>query len=228
MDGIIWTEIAAEDIYGIQMQIMREAAACDDTNAPFVPGDEQCKYCRHRGACTALVERNLSSSGITFDNLAQQAADKEPTALSDSQIKDIIEAAPLIRQMLEGVEKEALRRFNAGKNIAGLKMVRGRGSRAWALEDEQIAEKLKRMGLPKDAIWKTDLISVAQAEKAVWEKKDGTKHQLSERQLKTLQEYIKQSEGKLTIVSESDKRESVSISVAGMFAPVAELPDFLK
>ena len=32
---------------------------------------------------------------------------------------EILEAAPLIRQMLDGVEAEALRRFEAGHEIAG-------------------------------------------------------------------------------------------------------------
>ena len=86
--------------------------------------------------------------------------------MSDEELREIIEAAPLIRQMLAGAEEEALRRFEAGMPVAGLKAVNGRGSRAWAFPEEEMADKLKRMGIPKDVLWKTTLISPAQAEKA--------------------------------------------------------------
>jgi hypothetical protein len=231
MPGIEWSEISDDEIKNIRFQILMEAMTSDAPDAPLVPGEKQCQYCRHKGACSALANQNLASVGITFDDLSQQTADKEPTHLSDEKIKEIMLAAPLIRQMLEGVEAEALRRFNAGHTIAGLKMVRGRGSRAWAFDEDAMAEKLKKMGLPKDVVWKTSLISPAQAEKATWEKKDGTRMQLSERQLKLLKtEYITQKDGKLTVVPEADERSAVTLSVAGMFAPVeAEtLPDFLK
>jgi hypothetical protein len=176
----------------------------------------------------------MEKSGINFANLdiAQQAADKEPTTMSDEQIKDILESAPLIRQMLEGVEAEALRRFNSGHPIAGLKAVRGRGTRSWSLEETEIAEKLKKMGVPKDVIWKTSLISVAQMEKAKWTKRDGSEDQLSPRQLNTLKtEFVKKSDGKLTIVSESDEREAVVTTAEHLFdavAPVEILPSWLS
>ena len=174
----------------------------------------------------------MKASGISFDDLSAQAANKEPTTMSDEQIKEILESAPLIRQMLESVEAEALRRFNAGQPIAGLKAVRGRGSRGWSLADEEMAEKLKKMGMPKDIIWKSSLITVAQAEKIKWTKRDGSEDQLSPRQLKTLQtEYVKKSDGKLTVVAESDERPAVVTTAEHLFdvVPVVDvLPSWLS
>lgn len=214
------------------LKLMRQAKATDDPDAPLVPGDEQCKYCRAKG-CSARASKALEASGITFENLtvAKQAADKSPNEMTDEQIKELLEAAPLIRQVLEHAEAEALRRFKAGQSISGLKVVHGRGSQSWAFDEAEMAEKLKKMGLPKDTIWKTSLISPAQAKKATWTKRDGTQVQLTERQLKLLNgEYIKKSEGKLTVVSESDDRQAVTLSAAPMFAAITEpnLPDWLK
>jgi hypothetical protein len=178
-----------------------------------------------------MAGKVMEASGITFENLdvAKQAAEKQPNTMSDEQIREILEAAPLIRQMLEGVEVEALRRFEAGHEIDGLKCVRGRGSRSWAFDDEQMAEKLKKFGLPKDAIWETKLISPAKAEKVRWKKRDGSEHQLNDKQLAMLKsEYMKKSDGKLTVVAASDDRPAVTISAASMFGAVADLPDFLK
>jgi hypothetical protein len=223
------------ELLGKVEQMKAEAAATDDPDAPMVPGDKQCKYCPAAGGCRARVDQAFESLKISFDQLSQKAADKQPSQMTDLELAEIIEAAPLIRQMLDGVEKEALRRFESGQPVAGLKIVNGRGSRSWALPEEEMADKLKRMGIPKDVLWKTSLITVAQVEKAVWEKtKAGEKVavQLSPRQLKTLEtEYIKKSAGKLTVVPESDSRQAVVLFEAKMFdapaAPVEPLPSWL-
>jgi hypothetical protein len=235
MDGVSYHEISSDEVPSIVEAIKRQAQATDDPNAPLNAG-KHCDYCKHKGACSALSGAALKASGISFQDLSQQAANKEPTTMSDEQIKDILEGAPLIRQMIEGAEAEALRRFNAGNPIPGLKAVRGNGSREWKLDEAEMADKLKRMGVPKDVIWKTSLISVAQVEKAKWVKKDGSEDQLSPRQLKTLQqEYVHRSEGKITIVPESDKREAVVVSALPLFsaveAPVVQtetLPSWLS
>ena len=211
--------------------LRQQAEATDKPDAPLVPGDH-CGFCKHGGACAARSGAAMKASGISFNDLSAQAANKEPTSMTDEQIKEILESAPLIRQMLESVEAEALRRFNAGQPIAGLKAVRGRGSRGWSLEDEQMAERLKKMGMPKDIIWKSSLITVAQAEKIKWTKRDGSEDQLSPRQLKTLQtEYIKKSDGKLTVVAESDERPAVVTTAEHLFdvVPVVEtFPSWLS
>lgn len=219
-------------------KLIAEAATTDDPNAPLIPSKpgepDHCKYCKHKGACAALTDQMMETAGITFANLdvAKEAAGKQPTELSDEQIKELVEAAPVLRSMLEGVEAEALRRMEGGHAIPGLKVVRGRGSRTWAFDEPEMAEKLKKFGIPKDVLWETKLVSPAKAEKLKWKKRDGSEKQLSERQLKTLtEEYIKKSDGKLTVASDSDPRPAVTMNVASMFGAVSaepSIPDWLK
>lgn len=220
-----------------------QARATDDPKAPLVPGESQCKFCRAKGSCAALAGNVMKEVGIMFQpvvnqsplDVAQQSADKDPATMSDDQIRQIMEAAPLMRQLLEAVEKEAQRRLESGKPIPGLKLVNGRGSRAWSLPEDEIAEKLIKMGIPKSSIYVTKLVSPAQAEKLTWEKRDGTKVQLTERQLKRMeQEYVVKLAGKLTVAPESDSRPAVITNAAPMFsaieaAPAAEsLPSWLS
>lgn len=230
--------------------IVTQAAATDAPDAPLVPGESQCKFCRAKGSCSALAGNVMKEVGIMFHpignpqplsvttetlNVAQQSADKDPSTMDDTQIVQILEAAPLMRQLLEGVEKEALRRLEAGQTIPGLKLVHGRGSRAWALPEEEMAEKLIKMGIPKSAVYETKLVTPAKAEKLTWEKRDGTKVSLTDRQLKRMdQEYVTKLAGKLTVVPESDSRPAVIMNAAPMFsaveaAPAAEsLPSWLS
>lgn len=219
--------------------IIAQAAATDQPDAPLVPGESQCKFCKAKGSCAALASNVMKEVGIMFQpvvsqtlDVAQQSADKDPATMDDQQIRQIMEAAPLMRQLLEGVEKEALRRMEAGQSIPGLKLVHGRGSRAWSLPEPEMAEKLFKMGIPKTALYETKLVSVAKAEKLTWEKRDGTKVSLTERQLKRMdQEYVTKLAGKLTVVPESDSRKAVVLNAAPLFAAVeapAELPAWLS
>ena len=91
-----------------------EARATDNPDAPLVPGESQCKFCKAKGSCAALASNVMKEVGIMFQpvvsqtlDVAQQSADKDPAQMDDQQIRQIMEAAPLMRQLLEAVEKEA-------------------------------------------------------------------------------------------------------------------------
>ena len=238
-------EVTVSDLLGSMGTIITQAAATDAPDAPLVPGEGQCKFCRAKGSCSALANNVMKEVGIMFQpvvsetlDVAQQSADKDPATMDNDQIRQIMEAAPLMRQLLEAVEAEALRRMQSGVDIKGLKLVNGRGARAWALPEDQMAEKLIKMGVPKSSVYETKLVSPAKAQKLTWEAtKAGEKvrKQLTDRQLKTLDtEYISKIAGKLSVAHESDSRPAVTTNAAPMFsaveaAPAAEsLPSWLS
>jgi len=238
MKPITSHDVSVRSLLDSMGTIITQAAATDQPDAPLVPGESQCKFCRAKGSCAALAGNVMKEVGIMFQpvvtqtlDVAQQSADKDPSTMDDAQIRQIMEAAPLMRQLLEGVEKEALRRLESGQTIPGLKLVNGRGSRAWALPEDDMAEKLVKMGIPKSAIYETKLVTPAKAEKLTWEKRDGSKVTLTDRQLKTMEtEYVVKMAGKLTVVPESDGRPAVVKNAAPLFGAVetpAELPAWL-
>ena len=236
MKPITSHEVSVSDMLANLGTLVGQAAATDRPDAPLVPGDSQCKFCKAKGSCAALASNVMKEVGIMFQptvtqplDVAQQSADKDPSTMDDAQLRQIMEAAPLMRQLLDGVEKESLRRLKAGQAIPGLKLVHGRGSRAWALPEEQMAEKLVKMGIPKTAVYETKLVSPAKAEKLVWKKRDGTEVQLTDRQLKTMEtDYVVKMAGKLTVVPESDGRPAVTLNAAPLFGAVETLPSWLS
>jgi hypothetical protein len=218
--------------------LISEAAATDDPDAPLVPGESQCKFCRAKGACSALASNVMSEVGIMFSpiaasplDIAQQSADKDPKTMTDDQIVKIMEAAPLMRTLLDGVHEEAQRRLRAGQTINGLKLVNGRGTRSWRYSDEEMEDKLKRMGVPKSALYVSKFISPAQAEKLKWEKGSGdaaTSKTLSERQLKTMEsEFVSKTYGEPIVALASDSRAAVTVNAAPLFGAVENLPSWL-
>jgi hypothetical protein len=201
--------------------LVDQAAATDALNAPFVAGPH-CMYCQN-STCSERVVGALAKADISFGpivEVAQQAADIDSNSLDDDKLRTIIESAPMIRQMLVSAEEAALARFKEGKPIAGLKLVRGRGSRSWAFESDEMAVKLTRMGIPKGAVWTTKIVSPAQVSKITWTKRDGTVRQLTPRQIAMLdKEYIVKSQGALTVVPEADPRVAeATVAVATLFS----------
>lgn len=224
-------DMATHEVLSLIPRYVNGAAATDRPDAPLVPGEKQCRYCRATG-CSARAAAGMAAAGVSFPVLtpavvdaSTQVAEQDAGSMTNERLVQIIEAAPLMRQMIENAEAEAQRRLEAGQSIKGLKLVNGRGSQAWVLPEDQTAEKLKGMGIPKDAIWTTKLVSPAQAKKLTWTKRDGTAKQLTDRQLKTLEtEYIAKMGGKLTVAPESDPRPAVVRDAAPLFSAVEVAP----
>lgn len=232
MPAITHCDVPVADLLGKIGHFVRGAAATDASDAPLVSGDH-CKFCKHKAcstrAATVMKEVGVMFPVVPFDkadvvDMAHQSANKDPSTMDNDQIAQIMEAAPLMRQLLEAVETEALRRLQAGDAIPGLKLVHGRGSRAWSLPEAEMAEKLLKMGIPKSSVYETKLVTPAKAEKLAWEATKGgakIKKSLSERQLKTLEtEYVAKVAGKLTVVAEADSRQSAIPNAAPLFSAV--------
>lgn len=202
-------------------------------DAPLVPGEVQCKYCPAKGGCAALTGEALATAGVALVDHKMDLtalADHNPNELSDKQLQDILDAAPLLRQMIEGVEAEAQRRLQEGGTVPGYKLVYGRGTRAWAYSEAEMVEKLTKLGIPKGSLYRETLVSPTQVEKLVWTKRDGTESKLSDNQLKLLErDYITKNRGKITLVPSTDPREAITLDASDMFKPVETetLPEWL-
>ena len=241
-------EVTTAELQALIPVVKAQADATDDPEAPLVPGESQCKYCRAKGACAALSGKMMGEVSMMFSAVpaitpevipagvldpAQQAAAKDPTVMDDHQLRQLMEAAPLVRQMLKGVEDEIERRIKAGHPVAGFKLVEGPGRRAWALPEDEMVKKLTAMGIPKGSVYEQTLLGPAKAEKLVWEKK-GVPCKLSDRQIKSMNtEYITKKPGSLVVVSDADPRPAaVGMDTSAMFAPVdpppLALPAFLQ
>lgn len=218
-------DVPLNDFLAKKDLIIAQAAATDAPDAPLVPGKPQCDFCKAKGNCSALVNYSFSAIEVEPASLVQSAADKDPASMTNEQLSKVLEAAPLVKAMIAAAEAEVLKRIQDGERVPGFKLVNGRGSREWALSDDEIAKKLSKMGVPKASIYKTKLVSVAQAEELTWVKQD-VKQRLTPRQLKLMRdEYVVTKAGKLTVVPESDSRKAVNVEVGSLFNEV--LPDWL-
>ncbi len=156
-------------------------------NAKRVPGESQCRFCDAKATCPELKRYSEAVIAQDFDDL-----DGVPE-LSDARLREVLDAAPLIRKWLDAVEAHVQHRVANGETFQGYKLVEGRSNRRWA--DEAQAERKLADLLGGDAYHPPKLLTAPQAEKALGKKRAGE-----------IAELIIKPRGKATLAPESDKR----------------------
>lgn len=224
-------------LYELAKKYNAAVEAAKDINAPLIPGNH-CKYCKHKLNCfsnTGATQDNGSTNLAIVSELVNLTANRSEfdkiANLSDERLSEIYSNSSIIKGFLESVEEELKKRLQSGQPVPDYKLVHGRGSRAWSLNNDQLEGKLTKMGVPKDELYVKNIISPAQLEKLVWKKKDGTECKLSERQLKLVDvEYVSHVMGKPTIASVNDSRPAIVNDASLMFKQVSSkepLPQWL-
>jgi hypothetical protein len=244
-------QLTIEEALNRLCNIMDEVARVNTDEPEYVPTESGCQWCRAKGNCSAFASMAASKLGQVVDvsglfkpindtqdtatGLASQLANTDPTKLTDQQLVKLYESESLVTSFFKSTKEELQRRLEAGQRIDGVKLVNGRGSRTWAVPEDEMASKLKRMGVPKDVIYPTSFITIPQLEKATWDKKDGTKGSLTAKQLELIDaQYTSRVVGKPVLTFESDERKEVITDVSHLFKAVepqqtvVTLPDWLK
>lgn len=191
-------------------------------DAPRVPGEKQCKFCRAKANCPALAARVQQEVGADFDVIATSSQAQVVAPVKTSAADDLaraLAAADLIEAWLKAVRAEVETRLLAGVPVPGWKLVQGkRGNRRWTSEEEAEAV-LKAMRVKHDQMYDYSLISPTTAEKLA------KGNFIGPRQWPKVAALITQAEGKPSVAPESDKRPALVLSaVADDFESVATEP----
>ena len=193
--------------------LLPAAKMTEREDAPYCPGDEQCRWCKGATICPALYEKTMEMAKDFFPQIVSETPTEvkevvlpPATELTVGQLQNILDMAGVLTDYFSIVKEEAYERACRGVEVPGYKLVRGRTSRSWA--DENEAEKMLVDALGERAFEKK-LISPAKAEKVV------DKKQVSK--------YTQFSEGKLTLVAKSDKRKAVDPSE--VFPHISDFPE---
>lgn len=196
LDHIDEWETTPEDLYKFGEFASQQAELCEQDDAPRVPGEKQCQWCKAKATCPALKKYTEQVMLASFDNL-----DDTPSInkLTDEQLRQALDGKKLILSWLDAVEQLVTERLQSGKSFDGYKLVAGRSLRQWG--DESVAAKVLEAEVGEDAYTKK-LLSPAQAEKLLGKKRKDL-----------LEPLIIKPEGKPTLAPESDKRPAVNVSI---------------
>lgn len=134
-------------------EVSAAAAKAMQKNAPRIPGDKQCTWCKVKGTCPELADKVIEAVTVNFDT-----AD----CLTLSEMADFIDIA---RAWCSALEARMMDELLTGKAVPGWKLVDGRSTRYW--RDEEDAKVLLVGQLGEAAYAPAKLLSAAQAETAI-------------------------------------------------------------
>jgi hypothetical protein len=120
---------------------------------PPVPSDSACQYCAAKTICPAQA------------NMVEVVVAAPPVeVLTEEQISVLLTKFDMVEDYIKAVRDHALKRMEKGAVIQGWQLAPKRALRSWTSEDEAY-KGLLALGLDKDQVMKTELITPAQAEK---------------------------------------------------------------
>lgn len=189
LDSVSEHEMLADDLrYWGENVLSPGAEKAFKGEGEFISGDH-CRFCRAKSQCKARANENLKLARYEF---------AEGPLLSDDEISDILSGAARFKNWLNDVEDFALKEaVNNGRVWPGFKLVEGRSVRTYADQDK-VVEALRKAGIEDAVIYERSLLGITAMERAI------SKTRFNE----VLGDLVIKSQGKLTLVPLSDKRQA--------------------
>lgn len=119
-----------------------------------------CNWCPAKPLCPLLQELAMSVLNTNYDEIIAS-----PDA--DERIAEILRSKGAIISFLSSLEDFALRRMKEGQTYQGLKVVKRKGNRTWAITGDELIKKLQQRGLGKKLVTETKVLSPTKIEKMV-------------------------------------------------------------
>lgn len=196
LDHIIRWEVSVPVLLRWAEWVKQRAEETLAEDAPRVPGEKQCRFCRAKGSCAALQKMTQDVILADFDDLENIP---KANTLTDDQMRRALEAKPLIEAWLGAVEGLVKERLSNGEGFPGYKLVEGKSNRQWA--DDSVAAKVLADLIGINAAYTQKLISPTQAEKV-----------LGKKRADEIADLITKPTGAPTLAHETDKRPAINIS----------------
>lgn len=172
------------------------------------PGEKQCRFCRAKSTCPALLAEITNVVGgepATAEDFAQFLPVDTSDGLGDNYLSVAMDKVGLVEDWCKAVRAEVERRLLQGTKVPGFKLVEGKlGNRQWTNADDAEAA-MKSMRLKTDDMYVRNLISPTAAEKVLkqtpgkWDK---------------LQKLITRNPGRPSVAPASDKRPELAVHTA--------------
>ena len=219
--------VAAHELFALVDEYKALAHATDDPNAPLIPGDEQCFFCKAKSTCPALGQKAVevfSPVPEPVDSIHHVIQKPPPISTGWDAIETVLgrptdqldlehkvralEAEKLVMAWFKAIREDLTEYALKGNKVPDDKLVASVTKRTWDLEDEAIINKLSKLRTSKgETVGKAKAtvikpLSPAQAEKQL-------QPLVTERTWKGVAKLIIKPEGKPTLVPVTDPREAI-------------------
>lgn len=197
LDHISQWEISVPALLRWAEWVKQRAEETLAADAPRVPGEKQCRFCRAKVSCGALQKMTQDIILADFDDLEHMP---KANTLTDDQMRRALEAKSLIEAWLGAIEGLVRERLGNGVEFPGYKLVEGKSNRQWS-DDWAAAVRLADLIGNDKTYAPRKLISPTQAEKI-----------LGKKGAAEIADLITKPSGAPTLAHETDKRPAINIS----------------
>ena len=153
-----------------------------------------CRFCPAKAQCSARAAQMLGLEPIASPDGSGETIN--PALLTDTQIGEALTRGRALVAWVKDLEEYALDASLKGQQIAGYKVVEGRGSREWSDTDAAFAA-LQQRGINEAMLYERKPVSVAGLEKILGKKPFA----------ETAEDLVVKKPGKPALVPESDPRK---------------------
>lgn len=176
----------------VETELRPKAALAINGEGEFRCGS-WCRFCKAKNTCRARAEEYLRLAQMEF---------QAPALLSDEEVAEVLKVADDLAKWAADVYAFATdEAITHGKQWTGFKLVEGRSNRKYT-DEEEVAEAAKAAGYTD--IYKSTLVGITEMEKLMGKKKFA----------EVLGKLVYKPQGKITLVTESDKRQAVETASA--------------
>lgn len=190
LDHVLTEEITPAKLRGWRDSIIPIAEEALGDDAHFGPSETACRWCPASGRCRAQLEQVFSDD-----------FDAEPDALSPEEMAETYSHLPRIREWLKAFEKAALTMaYSENTPIPGYKVVVSGGQRKISDPEAALNALTTDYGYDFNDVGKTSIRGIGELEKLLGKDKF----------TELLQPFLTRTQGKPSLVPESDKRQSIN------------------
>lgn len=171
-------------------------AATDPATQPK-PSEKACQYCPAKLTCPAQAAafELVAAQEPGILNMKKDDISSVMVRLTDQQVSDLLDRAPIVEVFLDALRKHAKERMEQGGILPGWQLAPKRATRKWVSE-ESAKQALTDAGVPVDKLYITDFISPAEAEKL-----------LDKEQMEILEGLTKKESSGTTIARDASLRQ---------------------
>lgn len=210
-DGSTW-ETTPKELNEWAEYFKERAALALSEDPEYVPGEDQCRFCRARFLCRARRDHAMQIALFDFDQEQETWEQNEdttmpkPSLLSDEELAALLPHVDAIAKWAREVKDYAYAEALAGKKIDGFKLVAGNQSRSWRDEDE-VVKTLLGVGYEREEIFESKILSPNKVEKLLGKKKAA----------EVIGEHVEKTSGKPKFVPESHRAPAIEVDPTADF-----------
>lgn len=199
-------ELTIEELYEWGRKIKERLTLVFDPEAKFGPSDKACKFCKVK-PCKPRQDYIFQQRALMMDDEVGEIQ-VDPNLLSGDDLLAAFRLVPLLEIHISHIRSAVYRQLMQGEDVGDLVLVESVSHRQWDASTAELEERLRKLGVAPNAMWKKTFITPAQAEDVLPKhERHGGKKITKKQRADMLEELVRRPPGSPVVAESGDKRK---------------------